>query len=465
MPNPYTSGPYPYRVNAQIHAHTTESDGAFSPSTLVSKYAGEAYDALAITDHDELTTQPSGVAYQIRGDEYTLPSQFHILALDTDVLRGTETDPQACLDLIANDGGTAVVAHPNWKGDPIILPKLLGLSGYAGIEIYNAHVVPLNPQYSGLAIGLWDQILRTRRDCWGFATDDFHAGTSREVWDMGRLIVFPTAETVASVMQAIQRGDFVADVANDGVTLNPPVIGGSPETISLNCPGATRVRFVTELGPGPWIAGDEAEYEVGGCEWYVRPEVQGAVSYDFDTLPALRWGVHTGTWGVSSGVLEQSSDSDQEYQIFHRAHLTSDWTLTADVKLPSNGQQEQAGLLFNLIDHNHHYYLSLRKASPSAANTLQFWEKDGGWTALVTVPFTPQTNVWYRMKVQYDAASATFTCTCWLRDDPEPSPQIVTTHGRYRHGAVGLRSRRKASFDNVTIEGFTSYYQPIAIRA
>lgn len=41
-----------HRSRANLHAHTTCSDGDLSPAELIDAYAARGYDALAITDHD-----------------------------------------------------------------------------------------------------------------------------------------------------------------------------------------------------------------------------------------------------------------------------------------------------------------------------------------------------------------------------------------------------------------------------
>jgi 3',5'-nucleoside bisphosphate phosphatase len=46
---------------AELHAHTTESDGTFSPAEAVDRAAGLGLEALAITDHDSMGAVPAAV--------------------------------------------------------------------------------------------------------------------------------------------------------------------------------------------------------------------------------------------------------------------------------------------------------------------------------------------------------------------------------------------------------------------
>lgn len=460
---PYTQSAYPYRALVQIHAHTTGSDGSLSPAAVVAQYAAAGYDALVLTDHDAVTSQPAGIAIAPQGNELSFAS--HILSLGCSYVRGSNTDPQANLDAVLLAGGIPVIAHPLWKGTANVadtpIEELRDLNGYAGIELHNAVCLghATNPvNWPAVAIELWDTLLREQsRSLWGFASDDFHNITNQRGYDIGRLIVFPQSWDVAGILQAIRDGDFVADVSNHGVTLNPPDLTSG---IALDCPGASRIRFVTELGVAQETEGDEATYEPHGCEWYVRPEVIGSYTEPFDSAidQVNRWGVSAGSWAVASGQLQQLTDSDVEQQILLKRHLTGDWRAEVDVTLPAQAQQQQAGLVFNL-NHDNGYYLSLRGNSPSNPNTLSLWIKQAGvFTLLEAVPFTPSANTPYRLTWSYDSQRAIFTCGCG-------SASIVRRDTTMRHGMIGFRTRRKANFDNLVIDGFTSYYQPIPVRA
>lgn len=465
MSNPYTSGPYPHRVLVQLHAHTTQSDGNRTPQQVVDQYAAAGYGALAITDHDKVTAQPSGIAIPLPSNELTYAS--HVLSIANSYLRNGNTNTQENIDAVNAAGGLAIIAHPLWGGGDTTLAELRALSGYAGIEIHNAHCVGLsNPQtWLGVAVDVWDTLLRRRRNVWGFATDDFHRIDNNEGYDIGRIVVFPLELTAQGILDAIRRGDFVADVSNYGVTLNPPSVANSE--VALDCPGASRIRFVTELGVAQVTEGSQAVYTIGGCEYYMRAEVIGRYDEAFDAAidTAHRWGVKGGTWAVVNGVLEQQQDTDVEQQILCKRHLTGDWAAAVDVVLPNNGSQEQVGLLVNMLGHDDGYYFCLRKNSSSNPNSLTLWIKSAGaWTVLKAVPFASLPGVAYRLKVVYDAESATYACTCWAVGDTEPDPQIMLQHTQIRQGAIGFRTRRKGWFDNLSIDGFTSYYQPIAIR-
>ena len=78
---------------ANLHLHSTHSDGVFSPTEIVTVAKNEGYGAVAITDHDTASAYPELKAACekegldcIFGVEFSvsLPSYFHIIGFDFD---------------------------------------------------------------------------------------------------------------------------------------------------------------------------------------------------------------------------------------------------------------------------------------------------------------------------------------------------------------------------------------------
>ena len=78
---------------ANLHLHSTHSDGVYSPTELVRVAKEEGYEAVAITDHDTASAYPELVEACkkegldcIFGVEFTVckPAYFHIVAFDFD---------------------------------------------------------------------------------------------------------------------------------------------------------------------------------------------------------------------------------------------------------------------------------------------------------------------------------------------------------------------------------------------
>lgn len=123
--NPYETirwGEYS-QFKANLHTHTTESDGLFAPSRVIDMYAEAGYGVLALTDHDwylyekctwpwtdyERDPETSGML-AIAGME--LSYHHHMLSLFTDYKPQAYTQESA-LEGIASNGGVAIMCHPS----------------------------------------------------------------------------------------------------------------------------------------------------------------------------------------------------------------------------------------------------------------------------------------------------------------------------------------------------------------
>lgn len=460
-------------VLIQTHDHTTESDGSYTPAEVVAYYAAAGYDVLALTDHDLVTTQPAGIGTAITANELS-PSTAHILSLNSDYTRGTVTDEQALVNAIVADGGQAIIAHPNWYIG-MTYAQLAALANHLGIEIHNALCVggaggysPIT--YPGFAVALWDQLLtNVSRSIWGTASDDFHALSYKTGYNIGRIRAFVTTNTLSNVMAALVAGDFVADVSNDGVTPGIPTITGTG--VGVSCVGATAIRFIGDSGALlQEDTGEDGEYTFVGTEKYVRIEAVGDYTEGFgaaiDTVN--RWGVSGGTWAVAGGTLNQmnTADDDADY-LFLKRHTCGDVEVLCDIMLPASDAQ-QAGLCMLALDNQNFYYVRLAKNADGVTNpnTISLYKAQGGVYTIMgsAVAFTPTGGTWYRMRVVYTHATGTFQIRIWEAAGAEPGTwHIEQADTTWKWGAFAFRSRRQSSFDNLWINGFKTYYQPIPV--
>jgi hypothetical protein len=128
--------PHTYQIlKVNLHAHTTYSDGTYTPAQLVNIYKGVGYDVLAITDHS--TVAGYGEAFSegnnvgltvIRGEEVTSSwsdgSQKHVVALfinqSIGISGNSDVEIPVIFDAIHAQGGIGIVAHAwrswsNWQ--------------------------------------------------------------------------------------------------------------------------------------------------------------------------------------------------------------------------------------------------------------------------------------------------------------------------------------------------------------
>src|SRR5690349_15494347 len=90
LPNPFAADGQWFRGN--LHAHTTNSDGAMPPERLVAHYEYAGWDFLALTDHWRVSEIANPAAFPhitvLRGTEVNTPngsasagSNFHIVGI------------------------------------------------------------------------------------------------------------------------------------------------------------------------------------------------------------------------------------------------------------------------------------------------------------------------------------------------------------------------------------------------
>lgn len=96
---------------ADLHAHTTRSDGVLEPRGLLRLAKSRGLGAIAITDHNVLTRVEGEGILVVPGEEVSTTAG-HILAylVQEEIPRGL--DPEEAVDRIVEAGGIAVPAHP-----------------------------------------------------------------------------------------------------------------------------------------------------------------------------------------------------------------------------------------------------------------------------------------------------------------------------------------------------------------
>jgi hypothetical protein len=466
------SGPYSNALTVneavltQVHCHTNQSDGSYTPATVVSNYQGRGYGALILTDHDKATAQPAGIDTAIIGNEHSGLEQ-HIIAMNSDYLRGGTTDAQTIIDAVVADGGQAQVAHPKWLRG-MTYAELAALTDYLGFEIHNTKVVTGSGQnpvtYPGFAVDLWDQILTgSNRSRWGFAVDDLHGIDAYLTYDVGRLHVFVDANDTSNIMGRLASGNFVADVSNLGVTPGFPD-RSDDAGVSLACTGATRIEAWGSTGLLAAADASSLDYEYG-LETYVRLVAWGDYTEGFGGALGHHWQAQSGTWSVGSGVRSLASDGNAHNLILRR-HREGDFTAQVDVMLADNRSNEGALLLFNVLTSAYSYGIRIGVSTNASENNRLSLRRtsNGSASVLANTAYIATEDVWHTIKMSYTASSGTVRAKVWAVGDPEPGAWMLEhADTAWRHGAFGLRANYATQFDNLHIDGFKTYYQPISI--
>jgi hypothetical protein len=268
--NPYKDHPHWFRGNT--HTHSILSDGEWPLPQVVAFYRERGYDFLAMTDHDLFTdlseyTTPTFLA--LSSDEVTVRGRDHIVGLSLKGPVESFTTHQATINAIADQGGLAVIAHPNWTH--LSVERCLQLNGYTAIEILN--VVCNFLEYNGYALEYWDQLLTRGVRIWGIASDDAHRIPHQAA--KGWIMVNAEQLSPEAILRNIRAGNFYASAG--------PRFEGfevAKNTIRVRCSPAVEVRFMNGgWNPAHRVRGEavtEAEYTPRAGDPYVRVEIVNA---------------------------------------------------------------------------------------------------------------------------------------------------------------------------------------------
>lgn len=256
-------------LRGNLHTHTTNSDGQFPLTELVRHYKELGYDFLVITDHDKLTPV-DGVATSLilmQGCEVSSGGK-HVIGLGISEPIDPNLPRQVAIDAINEQGGVAILSHPNW-GETFCHWKqedLESINGHAGIEVFNGNI--LRDTGSPLASDRWDMLLSQEHRVWGYGVDDTHNELDlANGWTM----VLADEPTPDAILKALRDGRCYA---SSGVFFE--AIEVDNDTIRIVTQNADRIAFVGKHGRWlKWVNNQRAEYRINGNEGYVRVEAYG----------------------------------------------------------------------------------------------------------------------------------------------------------------------------------------------
>ncbi len=245
--NPFTRAGKWYKAN--LHTHTTTSDGQQSPPETVEAYRKAGYHVVALTDHNR-TNDVRGMARRnflvLSGMEYhpqcpSTPNPHHLVALNLPHGFGFDQDyPEdgnACIRAVKAAGGESILAHPLWCGHRYDMYAYL--NGYIGMEVYNTTTDRIGRANSEAA---WCHLLDAGRILPAVAVDDSHSLHDRfGGWTWLRLGKL----SVPAVMDALRAGCYYCSTGP--VIHDFRVRRGAAE---VTCSPAERIYFVAHTWHG-----------------------------------------------------------------------------------------------------------------------------------------------------------------------------------------------------------------------
>lgn len=276
---------------ANLHMHTTVSDGQNTPEEVKAAYMAQGYSVVAFTDHDVLvshkeltdgnfvavTSFEKAVNKRIeRPLAYMPTAHLNLYAENEDQLScsvlsvndvwgnavnyisdETKKNPYEssysteCLNEIAarakKEGFLITLNHPVWSLQNY--EDYCGLKGFWGIEVYNTGcAIEGYPD----TVQPFDDLLRKNERVFPLATDDAHAQADR----FGGWVMLKAEKLdYASVIDALKKGDFysscgpeISEMFLDGSVLTVKCSPAYSVTVSTQCRRNMMLRAEGENG-------------------------------------------------------------------------------------------------------------------------------------------------------------------------------------------------------------------------
>lgn len=196
---------------ANLHTHSTVSDGSFSPEEVIRRYSEASYDVLAFTDHWKTNPvssyDPRGMTL-LSGIELHPPGPhgilWHILGLGIpeDFTYPEFNNGQDAVDAVNAAGGLAFCAHPYWCG--LTSAEVTTLKNILGIEVYNTSTRYIGKEYN---MQCWDEILNAGTRFTALAVDDVHSASDLF---RGFTVILAEDRNPETLLRALRNGDFYA---------------------------------------------------------------------------------------------------------------------------------------------------------------------------------------------------------------------------------------------------------------
>lgn len=262
-------------LKANLHTHTTLSDGDRPSAARVEQYAAAGYQVLAITDHrvvapvEALQRQGLTLIRSLEAHPVCLDGPvYHLVCLNVSSAFRYDESLRAN-DLIAQvraDGGEVIVAHPYWCGHG--LDHILALENVMGMEVYNTTCSRIGKADSTL---FWDYMLAAGRFLPAVAVDDTHGPQDAlKAWTMIRA----ASPAVADVMAALKAGSYYASCGPEFADVHL-----ADGVLDVRCSPVHEIRFVCRGACGSCLWGanggelTEGRFKVPASAGYVRVQI------------------------------------------------------------------------------------------------------------------------------------------------------------------------------------------------
>jgi 5-hydroxyisourate hydrolase-like protein (transthyretin family) len=275
--SPFTGLTQNYRYyKAQMHCHSTNSDGNMDSLTVLEEYKDRGYEILFLTDHNYMSqmqahSQPGLLC--INSEELTFDKHMNGFFM-THTVDASGFTPQQAIDSVKAQGGLIQFNHPiktlmgdDWSYNA---SQFLALHDLDMIEIHNWGTEFTLSPFNKL---VWDSVLTAGCRIWGTATDDMHKLSEVLIPTIDRawVMIWLSELHPDSVFRALQEGHFYSST---GVIIQSYDVRG--DTLSLICSECDEISFIGDHGDvKKTVEGQSAQY-IRDNETYIRVQIEGS---------------------------------------------------------------------------------------------------------------------------------------------------------------------------------------------
>ena len=299
---------------ANLHCHTTISDGKLTPEQVKAAYMAEGYSIVAYTDHDVLIRHDDlaeenflplngyEIAVTDKYDPVKRTCHFCLIAREPDLPQvcvypsrylpaGTEAPftkyyTPACISTMMQTGRDAgyfvTYNHPSWSQERY--PEYTAYHGMHAMEVINFGCKIMG--YDDTNTRVYDDMLRAGEHIYCIATDDNHNAHPVEsgCWDSfgGFTVIRADKLEYRTITDALFAGNFYA---SEGPAINALWI--EDDHVHITCSEAVKITMTCDFRRARIaVATDapltEAAFDLSGKETYIRltvTDAAGKVAY------------------------------------------------------------------------------------------------------------------------------------------------------------------------------------------
>lgn len=284
--SPYQTGSGYQQYVGQLHSHYVPDikipGQKVGPKDTVSKYKEAGYDFIALTEHNQLISNPGvdGITFIENSEEDTQGwGGNHILGIGIKEPINEKLDEQSRVDTIKGQNGFVSLAHPNSSFYSWSTSDLFFVNKFDALEIYNSGIdkagkyleiiKDLSPMDNAFATDKWDQLLSKRKKVFATAGDDYTPNNPG--FNNASVVVLARDNSQTEILDNLKNGNFYVIQGTDSPRIEIEVT----DKISISSSKSSTFRFI---GKGGQVLREEenvsaSSYSPQGKEIYVRAEI------------------------------------------------------------------------------------------------------------------------------------------------------------------------------------------------